>query len=152
MSQPWSSPIALLEEIHQQQKNRICQLYHPMSSPTKRSMQYHHKAAPRGTGRRNKHEQMREIRDRHRNDRLVLQREKTTSSEDREKHIRELERQADEIGADMSRVIEDAAEEEELQGENQEEDENDYEAELEAYLAEQELELEQQLKDMNLGN
>lgn len=140
MTQPWNSlPIRLgVDELHQNQKERATQLFHPMSSPLKRSSQYHHKATPRGTGRRNKHDQMREVRHRFRNDRLVLQREKTTDVENYEKHVRELDPASQEV--DLSVLL----------AEEEENEEGKYEAELEEYLVEAELELAQQLQDMQL--
>lgn len=112
-------------------------LYHPMSSPTL------------GSVRRVDNSQQRDIK---RQQRLRLQREGLHEKESEQERKKRLEQHAAALQVDIDVLI--AEEEEQRLREranvNEEGDEDRYEEELEDYLMEADLELEAQLKAMNI--
>lgn len=131
-----SSPIkgTALEEIEQSQQNRAARLYHPMLSPGKMV-----------TGREKARHTAEEIRSLHRQTRLALGREKIADKEEYKKQMEELRVQAEELELDPDLLVE-----EERQVLEQEMNQDLYEAQLEDFLVDEELELEQQLRDLQL--
>ncbi|QWW23478.1 hypothetical protein CA7LBN_002279 [Candidozyma auris] len=120
-----SSPLrgnSATEELAKAQKDRVNALYHPMSSPT--------------SGRQ----------------RLRLQREGLHEKESEQERKKRLEQHALALQVDIDVLI--AEEEEQRLREqaniNEEGDEDRYEEELEDYLMEADLELEAQLRAMNI--
>lgn len=133
-SSPIRSPTAL-EAAAEIQRDRVSLLYHPMSSPS----------AKREKERKQK--QAEEIRERRRLLRLELNREKIIDIESYNQQLRELKEQADALEVDPDQLIETS---EEYDEDN--DDEYDYADQLEEYLADAELELEQQLRDLYIGD
>lgn len=130
-----SSPIresTNLQDIRANQCARAQRLYQPMSSPVQLKTQDSNR----------KREQMRALRDKTRQLRLELGREKTSEREDLEKQLQRLREEADALEADPDVYLH---EQEEATAAD------DYAEELEAYLDEADLELEQQLSDMQLN-
>lgn len=125
------------EELAKAQKDRVNALYHPMSSPT--------------LGRVSKvdNSQQRDIK---RQQRLRLQREGLHEKESEQERKKRLEQHAAALQVDIDVLI--AEEEEQRLREqaniNEEGDEDRYEEELEDYLMEADLELEAQLRAMNI--
>lgn len=121
------------EEIAQAQRLRGNALYHPMSSPLLKTKSV------------NDQQQFRDFK---RQERLRLQRERKHDKENDEDHRNRLQQQADAYQVDVDVLVAEE-EEQQLQREQQENPEK-YEEELEDYLTEADLELEAQLKSMNI--
>lgn len=133
-----SSPIRereSLEAVEEQQRARAAALYRPMSSPVSKTAAARSSAADA----RNR-AQMYHAREQLRLLRLVAGRERIDERENYARQLAELERQAAALDADPN----------ELEEAGWEEVSNDYESELDDYLLQQELELEQQLREMQL--
>lgn len=125
-----------VEEVANNQKNRVNALYHPLSSPIARNR------------RLDNQEQIREA---NRQERLRLRREERHSKESDEEHKKRLEQLAKLYQVDIDVLL--AEEEEQRQNTEQAPEENPneiYEEELDDFLTEADLELEAQLKAMNI--
>lgn len=130
-----ASPAA--KEMAQSRKESGNAFYHPMSSPLLKTK---------------KAEQQQQVRDNKRQEKLRLEREKIHSRESDEERRRRLDEQAAAYQADIDVLV---AEEEEQQRLEETPKGNDnqelnYEEELEDFLTEADLELEAQLKAMNI--
>lgn len=136
-SSPIRQPTAL-EEIEETQKARGSRLYRPMSSPVAKKLGQTEENSRSSL----KHKQLEDIRRMQRQLRLALAREKVVDTEDYNKQLAELKKQADLLEVDPDLLVEEEfVEEEEV---------DEYEEQLEDFLADEELELEQQLKDLQI--
>lgn len=170
-TKPFSSPIRLckpskdtdiVEDLHQHQQNRANRLYHPLSSPIRstqglengRSNQYHHSDQRGRTAiinRRNKHDKLREIRDRHRQDKLGINREKMFDRQAYENYKLQLEREAELY--DVLDIDDMLDQENELERHNIIcMPRNSYENELEDFLQDEQHELEQMVSNIDLSD
>lgn len=171
---PFSSPIKpsdashrydmdIVEDLHQHQQNRTNRQYYPLSSPIRsnqeqehrRGNQYHHPSRQSRTAiinRRNKHDKLREIRDRHRQDKLGINREKLFDRQAYEDYKILLEKEADELYdvLDIDELIE---QENELESHTIRcTPRNTYEAELDEFLQAEQHELEQMVSNIDLSD
>lgn len=171
---PFSSPIKpsdasasydldILEDLHQLQQDRSNRIHYPLSSPIRnildhghrRSSQYHHQNQQGRTAiinKRNKHDRLREIRDRHRQDKLGINREKMVDRQACEDYKLELEREANEL-YDVLDIDELINQENELESHiNESLPRHMYETELNEILNEEQQELEQMVANIDLSD
>ncbi|KAK7687410.1 hypothetical protein QCA50_009275 [Cerrena zonata] len=121
-----------------------------MSSPIRSQ----DKGISRGSFNHNRHDKMREVRERHRDDKLLMNREKIGDLQDVDDYQRKYEEEARKFEIDLERLIND---EEELEKERQEtraaeEKASFEEEELEEYLRMEQQELEEMISQMDLGS
>ncbi|GEQ66689.1 hypothetical protein JCM33374_g352 [Metschnikowia sp. JCM 33374] len=152
MVKPWhSSPTrenSSVDAIEERQRARAGRLYQPMSSPIKEATQ---------TGQRHRlREQMRHMREDIRQQRQELSREKTVHDEYYNARLKSLQEQADALDTDLELLLE---EEKNIRESTEAVSAPDgvdqkyleeLEDELEDFLAEEELELEAQLRDLQI--
>lgn len=168
---PFSSPIKpsdasasydmdILEDLHQHQQDRAHRVHYPLSSPIKntqdhRSNQYHHPSQQGRTAiinKRNKHDKLREIRDRHRQDKLGLNREKLVDRQAYEDYKLLLEKEANEL-YDVLDIDDLIDQENELESHIVDcLPRGMYETELDAFLNEEQNELEQMVANLDLSD
>ncbi|PVH16740.1 uncharacterized protein CXQ87_004292 [Candidozyma duobushaemuli] len=137
MNQWNSSPLrggSATEDMAQAQKERGNALYHPMSSPLSKTKVV------------NNQQQIRESK---RQERLRQQREERHSRESDEDYQKRLQQQAEAFQVDVDTLV-DEEQEQHYQESGHPQDPEQYEEELEDYLTEADLELEAQLKSMNI--
>ncbi|KAM9933003.1 hypothetical protein OXX80_007372 [Metschnikowia pulcherrima] len=161
MKQWHSSPtreFSSLEAIEERQRARAGQLYQPMSSPIKTATNTDQRSRLRA--------QMRQMRDELRHERQALSREKTVVDEDRISRLNMLQEQAEALEVDLDLLLQEESEaREENRSDSMQKNSTsgasapdpsdtkylqDLEEELEEFLAQEELELEAQLKDLQL--
>lgn len=159
--------VNVIDDLHRRQQQRSNRLFRPMSSPirsqdkgiTRGSFNHvnHQNRDGRVIGtynRKNRHDKMREVRERHREDKLLMNREKMGDLQDVDDYQRKYEEEARKFEIDLERLIND---EEELEKERQETQAADKRArleeeELEEYLRMEQQELEEMISQMDLGS
>ncbi|OVF09681.1 hypothetical protein A9F13_04g01661 [Clavispora lusitaniae] len=128
-------PLDSLDGVEENQKARAAALYHPLSSPLSNKA---------GTREEKKRTEMIKARDQLRQQRLVLGRERTSERESYAQQMELLRLQAAALDMDPDDWD---RETEQVEADLDEA----YEAELEEYMLQEELELEQQLRELQLN-
>lgn len=129
----YGDPKNVIQDLYEHQQQRAHRLFHPMSSPirfsnssdnnnhgslTSRGLHNHHaqnhqQRDGRVVGsfnRRNRHDIIRQARERHREDRIILTREKTSDIQQWDDYRSQLENEADQLGLDLDQLIYDEIE------------------------------------------
>lgn len=151
----------ILEDIHHRQQDRANRMHYPLSSPIRdthdhsshRGSHWHHQYGRTAVvNRRNKHDKLREIRERHRQDKLGVNREKLFDRHAYEQYKMDLEREANELAnvTDIDELIR-------HENENESHASADlpkhvYETELDDFLRDQQLELEEMVCNLDISD
>lgn len=128
-------PLDSLDGVEENQKSRAAALYHPLSSPLSNKA---------GAREEKKRTEMIKARDQLRQQRLLLGRERTSERESYAQQMELLRLQAAALDMDPDEWD---RETEQVEADLDEA----YEAELEEYMLQEELELEQQLRELQLN-
>ncbi|CAH2351953.1 hypothetical protein CLIB1423_05S02168 [[Candida] railenensis] len=126
-----------VEIINERQKERHNALYHPLSSPIKRQSTHHGTSRSNVINRRNKHDKLKEIRERHIQEKLVSNRERVANKQATIDYSRNLEEQGNDL-FDENELIE----MEERERQEKIEEEKKLQLELEEFLRAEQEELE----------